>query len=201
VDSLSDQDLLRAYCRGDRAAFDALFRRFAPRVHATAWRLTAQWEDAEDTVQDVFLQLAAKAATIRREGALNVWLYRTTVNCATDRLRRRRVGVSLDAAGAPAARIIAMESLRRGVERREQREREGLLKRIEAIIPRLPQRQAAVFVLRFFQGLSHREIARTLGISETGSKSHHSLACRRLRQWAAEKDRRTEPQARREARP
>jgi RNA polymerase sigma-70 factor (ECF subfamily) len=189
ADGLSDRLMLERFLRGDRAAFDDLFRRHAPRVHATAWRLTGQWEDAEDALQEVFLRLASKAASIRRRGALRAWLYRTTLHCAADRLRLRRATVSLDEreaeCPASAARIVAVESLRREHLAREGRLRESLLARVERLIPRLPERQAAVFALRFFQGLPHREIAAILEISEAGVKSLHSLACRHLRQWAA----------------
>ena len=47
-------------------------------------------------------------------------------------------------------------------------------------------RQAAVLVLRGFQGLSHASIAAVLGISEGSSKSHYSLAVRKLREWTRE---------------
>jgi RNA polymerase sigma-70 factor (ECF subfamily) len=188
VAELSDQWLLSAYCRGDRSAFDGLYRRYAPRVHATAFRLTGNWEDAEDTLQEVFISLAKKAPTIRRGAALSSWIYRSTVNRATDCLRRRRTQVSLDADTAESARILAVASLRREAERDDSARREALLRQIEGLIPRLPERQAAVFVLRFFQGLSHREISNVLNCSEASCRSHHSLACRKLREWVALKE-------------
>jgi RNA polymerase sigma-70 factor (ECF subfamily) len=182
---LSDEMLLRAYCSGDEDAFDLLFRRFAPRVHATAFRLTSSWEDADDTMQEVFVRLARKASTIRRGSALPSWIYRTTVNRSMDCLRRRRRTISLDAPETPAARVIAFDSVRREAERERSRRRDELLERIEGLIPRLPERQSAVFVLRSFQGLSHREIADALECSEASCRSHYSLACRKMREWCA----------------
>lgn len=185
MSELSDQMLLRAYLKGDRGAFDALFRRYAARIHATAYRLTANWEDAEDTLQDVFVQLSQKAGMIRHAGAVSSWLYRTAVNRAADRLRRRRSTLSLDQPTPATTRVIVVESLRRDAERELSRRRDSLLEQIESLIPRLPERQASVFVLRYSQGLSHREIGSILGCSEGSSKSHLSLACRRLRSWIA----------------
>ncbi len=129
------------------------------------------------------MKLARNARDIRRQASLSTWIYRATVNRAIDSLRRRRAGVSLDAPGTPAARIIAVESLRREAERRDE-----LLRRVEALIPRLPEHQAGVFVLRFFQGLSHAEIAGVLGCSLSSSKSYHSLAVRKLRDWIAQEE-------------
>ncbi|MCX7044545.1 MAG: RNA polymerase sigma factor [Candidatus Sumerlaeota bacterium] len=180
---LSDQWLLRAYCGGDREAFDALFRRYAPRVHATAYRLTGAWEDAEDTLQDVFIRLAKEARSLRSAEALSTWIYRVTVNRAVDCLRRRRSSQSLDDGSDGAARVIAVASMRLQAERDEARRRDGLLAQIESLIPRLPDRQGAAFVLRGFQGLPHAEIARVLGCGESAAKSHYSLACRKLREW------------------
>jgi RNA polymerase sigma-70 factor, ECF subfamily len=182
---LSDQHLIRAYLGGDRAAFDALFRRYASRVYATAWRLTGQWEDAEDTLREVFLRLATRAATLRTGAALSAWLYRTAVNCATDCLRRRREGVSLDGPDPAAAHIIAVESLRRRALQGESDMREEWLEWINALVPRLPERQAQVFVLRGFQGLAYREIAEILKCSESSAKTNYCVACGRIRQWIA----------------
>lgn len=196
----SDETLLRRYADGDRGAFDVLFRRYAARMHATALRLTRNFEDAEDTLQEVFLSLACKVHSIRRGSALSAWLYRATVNRSMDALRKRRFTLSLDEPGEGAARVIAMESLRREALHREAQDQEARLAQIEALVPRLPERQAATFVLRHFQRLAHREIGAILGCSEAASKSHHSLACGKLRRWIAE-ERQRERQDRREARP
>jgi RNA polymerase sigma-70 factor (ECF subfamily) len=186
VDNLSDRLLLRQYLQGDRGAFDALYRRYAARIHATAYRLTGSWEDAEDVLQDVFITLANKAATVRQGRALQGWLYRTAFNCAIDRLRQRRPTVSLDEPTPQAARVIAVEGARREAERHESARRDSLLREVEALMPNLPRNQAAVFVLRGFQGLAHREIASIVGCSEASSKSHYSLACKKLRKWITE---------------
>jgi len=188
MSDLSDQLLLRAFCQGDRSAFDALYHRYAARVHATAYRLTGNWEDAEDALQEVFVRLAHKAGTIRNGMGLSSFIYRMTVNCATDCIRRRRASVSLDQSQSASAEVIAVESVRREKEKEASTERETLLSRIEALVPNLPERQAAVFVLRSFQGLSHREIAGILGFAETSSKSHYSLACGKLREWVKARD-------------
>ena len=188
MDTLSDTHLVSAFCRGERAAFDALFRRHSGRVYATAWRLTRNRDDAEDVLQETFLALARHAASIRRGEALGRWLYRAAVNRAMDLLRRRRAQFSLDDETNQAAHVIAIASLRRESENAHARHRERLLERVEALIPRLPERQAAGFVLRFFQGLPHAEIGAILGIAETSAKSQHCHAVRKLREWIEAED-------------
>lgn len=196
---IPDARLLSAWLGGDRSAFDALFRRYASRIHATALRLTANWDDAEDVLQETFIRLSTKAGTIRRRHALSAWLYRTAVNLANDALRARRKTLSIDGDDAQAAAVVAVLSLRVEAEQRERGEREAMLQQVEALVPRLPERQAAVFVLRRFQGLSHREIGEILGCSESASKMSHSLACRSIRRWAEAHRQREEDDAGREA--
>ncbi len=186
MDENSNNWLLKAWCRGDRSAFDALYRRYVRKVWGTAWRMTGSVEDAEDVVQEVFLKLAQKAAKIRNGTAVSTWIYQVTVNAATDCLRKRKDNRTLDMEGDPiTAEVVVMESLHREVLRREALERDAMLERVAAMLPGLPEGQSAVFVLRGFQGLSHREIAEILGISESNSKTRFSLACSRLRERIA----------------
>lgn len=184
----TDAQLLAAFCGGEGAAFDGLFRRHSGRVYATAWRLTRSRDDAEDVLQETFLTLARNARTIRCGEALGRWLYRSAVNRSMDLLRRRRRQISLDAGDAQAAQVIAIASLRLENESAQAQEQEGLLRRVEALIPQLPERQQAVFVLRFFQGLPHAEIGAILGIAETSAKSQHCHAVRKLRAWIEDQD-------------
>lgn len=192
LENQTDELLLRRWVRGDREAFDALYRRYAPRVYGTALRLTGRAEEAEDVLQEVFLQLARHAAGLRRGMALAAWLYRTTMNRSFDLLRKRRPMQALEPEAPEQARVIAVASLRREAEQAEAREREEAMgrwrERIAALVPLLPERQAAAFVLRGFQGLSHRDVAGILECSEANCKSLFSLACARLRRLAEAED-------------
>lgn len=185
---LSDQHLLKRFVRGDREAFDQIYRRYAARMHATAYRLTGNWEDAEDVLHEVFVNLAHKAGAIRKGKALGGWLYRTTINSSNTTLRNRGRRVSIQEDNPGAEKIIEIESLHREARHQESKTREEMLLQIEATIPLLPERQSAVFVLRYYQGLSHAEIAGILDISEGTAKSHHSLACRKIRELIQAED-------------
>lgn len=187
MESQSDIILLNGYCRGDIRSFDILFRRYASKVYATAFRLTRNWQDAEDVLQEVFVTLSEEAQSIRHADSLRYWLYRVTVNKSMSMLRRNPhapVGESLDDQGtsARAARIVEAESLRRQeLQWEEQHERE-LLREVGMLIPKLPERQAAALVLHGFQGLTHHEVGTVLQCTENAARSNYSLACRRLRE-------------------
>jgi RNA polymerase sigma-70 factor (ECF subfamily) len=84
-----DEDLVRSFLSGDRAAFAALVERHERRVYNIALRMTGREEDARDATQDAFLAVLRKISTFRGEAAFTTWLHRVTVNACYDVLRKR----------------------------------------------------------------------------------------------------------------
>jgi RNA polymerase sigma-70 factor (ECF subfamily) len=76
--------------QGDAAAFEAIYQRHAGRVYATCLRMLRDPAEAEDTLQEAFLQLFRKIQTFRGESAFSTWLHRLTVNMVFMRLRRKK---------------------------------------------------------------------------------------------------------------
>src|SRR4029434_195541 len=110
----SDLDLeLAARCRaGDAGAFEELYRQHARRLFGLVVRMIGSVDDAEDLLQEVFLQAHRKLAGFRGDSALGTWLYRLTMNHCLDHLRARqsrmnRVTESLDEGGADEERARA----------------------------------------------------------------------------------------------
>ena len=85
-----DEDLVRRYLSGDRAAFAALVERHERRVYNLALRMTGREEDARDATQDAFLTVLRKLSSFRGEAAFTTWLHRVTVNACYDLLRKRQ---------------------------------------------------------------------------------------------------------------
>jgi len=85
-----DEDLVRRYLSGDRAAFAALVERHERRVYNLALRMTGREEDARDAAQDAFLTVLRKLSSFRGEAAFTTWLHRVTVNACYDLLRKRQ---------------------------------------------------------------------------------------------------------------
>src|SRR6056297_995025 len=102
-DDLSDEDLLDAFARGDRAAARALTMRLTPRVLAHAARLLGNRAEAEDVAQEAMLRLWRQAPHWRAgEARVTTWLYRVVANLCIDRQRRARHGtLPLDAVPEP----------------------------------------------------------------------------------------------------
>jgi RNA polymerase sigma-70 factor (ECF subfamily) len=132
--------------------WEAIVREHGPAVFRTAWRVTRNAQDAEDVTQEVLLELFRSPAPPGAPcGGL---LQRMAVLRAVDCLRRRRHTVPLDDVAGPA-KGLAPEDEAIGNELAE-RLRDGLA--------RLAPRQAAVFCLRYFEGLSYEQIAAALSV-------------------------------------
>jgi RNA polymerase sigma factor (sigma-70 family) len=169
----SDEALLAAYGRGEARAARMLTDRLLPGVWRTARRLLGDEAEAEDVAQEAMLRLWRIAPGWRPgEAKVSTWLYRVTVNLATDRLRRRR-GVALDAVpepedGHPGAAAGLIEADR--------------MVALEAALMALPERQRQAVVLRHLEGLANPEIAEIMGL---GVEAVESLTARGKRNLAA----------------
>jgi RNA polymerase sigma-70 factor, ECF subfamily len=133
--------------------WDRIVREHGSMVFGIAWRILGHAADTEDVVQDVFLEAyRLRAGTVRHWGGL---LRRLAACRALDRLRQRRAHGSLDG--------VALTSHEPGPE--ETVVGKELADRLRRAVGRLPQREASVFCLRYFEDLSYQEIAKSLQIT------------------------------------
>jgi len=171
----SDAELLARLERRDGSALARLYDRYAGCALAAAQRVLRDRADAEDVVQEVFLQLwHGRARYDERRGRFASWLFVLARNRAIDRVRQRRGRPSdpSDPAREPAAagpdaeqRVLAGERERRVVE----------------ALAALPAGQRAAIELAFYRGLSHSEIAVELAepIGTVKSRMHRAMAALR----------------------
>ncbi len=170
------RDLIARAKAGDRAAFDDLVRATYSRVHGLALRLTGNEHDADDVVQDTYVRAYRGLRKFRGDARFSTWLHRITANSASTLMGRRQRHRHDD--------IDAVIDL---ADRREANDPEYLLQndavgvRLRRALENLPERLRNVVVLRDIHGLSHREIAERLDISEAAAKVRLHRARRRLR--------------------
>ena len=132
-------------------------------------------EDAEDLLQEVFLQAHRKLPGFRGESTLGTWLYRLTMNHCLDHLRGRHAKMSRATASLAdenAAEPMAPEPLVPSAISRMD---------LERAIEALPPGAKAAFLLHDVEGFEHQEVAAILGISEGTSKSQVHKARLKLR--------------------
>ena len=148
---------------------DRLYRLHAPAALRFALMLTGERELAEDLVQEAFVRVAAKLDTIREPDAFAAYLTRAVANLAKSHFRHQQVV-------ARHERSIDVRSL--VVEPAEVVASDALL----VALRRLPMRQRAAVVLRYYNDASHDDIARILDIPLGTVKSLLSRALVKLRE-------------------
>jgi RNA polymerase sigma-70 factor (ECF subfamily) len=195
--SATEAEAIRLAQGGDAAAFEHLYQLHGRRVYALCLRMVGNPSDAEDLMQEAFLQLFRKIGTFRGESAFSTWLHRMTVNVVLMRLRKKTLpAASLEETtepdeetGGPRKDIGAPDLRLSGAVDRVNLERS---------IEKLPPGYRTVFVLHDVQGFEHNEIAGIMGCSVGNSKSQLHKARTRLRELLQEDLRdqaRTERQA------
>jgi RNA polymerase sigma-70 factor (ECF subfamily) len=196
--TVTEADAIRLAQAGDASAFEFLYGLHGRRVYALCLRMLGNPSDAEDLMQEAFLQLFRKIGTFRGESAFSTWLHRMTVNVVLMRLRKKTLpAASLEEmtepdedAGGPRKDLGAPDLRLSGAVDRVNLERS---------IEKLPPGYRTVFVLHDVQGYEHNEIAGIMGCSVGNSKSQLHKARTRLRDLLQEEVRAQARQERHEA--
>nr|WP_183984784.1 sigma-70 family RNA polymerase sigma factor [Deinobacterium chartae] len=172
MEDLSDSQLLKL-ARRDAAAFEALIRRHAPRVHALATSLVGA-ASADDVVQEVFFSVYRNLARFRFEAEFSTWLHRIALNACYNQLRRKQPEPISDLEPVLVSPLESPECLA---------ERSQLRELIEAGMRGLPPEQREAFALREFSGLEYAQIAQITGAQLGTVKSRINRAKAALRSY------------------
>jgi len=150
---ITDSTLISRVRAGDEDALAALHDRYAQVVYSVALRVLGETTEAEDILQEIFLQLWRNPQTFdSNRGSLGAWLAVITRHRAIDHLRRRRPESDIEDV------IVAVDT------RLEQTtDRNMAIAKIRAVVERLPVEQRKPLEMAFFEGLTHSEIASKTG--------------------------------------
>jgi RNA polymerase sigma-70 factor (ECF subfamily) len=175
-----DLDALR---NGDRAEFAQLVSRYSGQIYRLALKMLKDQQDAEDILQETFIKAYKALPEFEGRSKLSTWLFRIATNEALMFLRRKKLDtISVeqpaenDEEQAPL-QIVDWCCLPEG----EFMSNEALA-HLQDSIDELPESLRVVFLLRDIEGLSTREVANVLDLSETAVKTRLSRARLRLRE-------------------
>lgn len=177
----SDAEAVAQVFAGGEGAFRVLVERHSRNVFRLAFRMTNNEEDAEDVVQETFLRAYRQLSQFESRSNFNTWLYRITVNCSLDLLRKRRrheegresgplddgertLDVA-DAAPTPDRLVLGSE----------------IQRKVESVLSTVGEKERAAFLLRHFEGMSIEEIGNVLGLRGSAVKNSIFRAVRKLR--------------------
>jgi RNA polymerase sigma-70 factor, ECF subfamily len=184
--SLSDQALVEKIKSGDYDAFSDMVNRYEGKVYRLAIRMLRNQEDAEDALQETFLQVYRGVKDFEGRSSFSTWLFRLATNVCLMKIRSRKIEPS---------KLLPLEDytpqhekdknpqLQEWPEKPEEilLNKESREKMLEALDKLAPEYRA-VFVLRDIEGFTNAETGEALGISVAAVKSRLHRARLHLRE-------------------
>jgi RNA polymerase sigma-70 factor (ECF subfamily) len=162
----SDKEIIAGCRRGDRGAQKALYDLYNSQMYTLAYRITGNFEEAQDVLQEGFLQVFQNLGSFRGESRLGSWIHTIMARKALARVRNRIEFMDIEAQQETPSELfdfpIDVEYL-------------------EKAIIALPDGYRSIFTLYEIEGFKHSEIAEMLDITESTSKSQLHKAKRMLR--------------------
>ncbi|MBK7573441.1 MAG: RNA polymerase sigma factor [Bacteroidetes bacterium] len=172
----TDEELMSRIVRGDKRAFDVLYTRFSPALmryfHRMLWR---DKEKAEDFVQDFFMKIIRQPESFDGQRKFSTWMYSVAHNMCKNEYRRMEI-----------RKPVEFESVTNHVTDEhgdnfgKRIDRKAFMNSLGVELEKLDENHRTVFVLRFEENLSIREIGDIMDISEGTVKSRIFYTLRKL---------------------
>ena len=166
------RDIVDACRRGNRQAQFELYRLYSKAMYNICLRMVKNEWDAEDLLQNSFVDVFSKLHTFRHQSSIGAWIKRIIINNCINFLKKRRIEFQeMDDSLSPA-------------EENPQSSNSPIysVEAIKEAIYQLPDGYRVVFTLYSMEGYDHQEIAEILNISVATSKSQYSRAKKKLRE-------------------
>lgn len=178
---MTDSEILELY-RGGRQqeAFNQIVKNYSERLYWHVRSLVCSHEDADDLVQEIYIKVWNSLPFFRGDARLYTWLYRIATNETLNFLNKQKVRAAL-----------TFESLSDNLERKidddpyfNGNEAQRLLSKA---IQKLPQKQKAVFCMRYYQELPYDDISEITGSSVGTLKASYHFAYEKIKKELQEK--------------
>ena len=185
ADSADDVILVAMARSGDSSAFVELSRRYSKRVLRKIYRITNNWQDAEDVLQESLMRAFLRLHTFECRASFSTWLTRIAINTALMLLRKRRGALrsAIDCNLDDCAQSEKWELRDQRENPEQQYARQQRASMLRGAMLRLRPDSRRVLELQQAGELSTKEIAQSLGISETAVKSRLLRARTALREF------------------
>jgi RNA polymerase sigma factor (sigma-70 family) len=177
VDSLNiyiHAPLIEECRKGSSKAQFRLYNQYAKAMYNLAYRILNNREDAEDMLQEAFIECFRNIESFRFESTFGAWLKKIVVNRCINQLKKKKTDLTFY--DTPPS--VAIE---------EEEENSFDTKKIFKGIEMLPDGYRIILTLYLLEGYDHSEISQILGISESTSKSQYSRAKEKLKNILSKK--------------
>lgn len=160
-------------CRqGDNRAQYQLYQLYAKAMYNICYRMMNSKEEAEDLLQEAFVDAFGKLYSFNYESTFGAWLKRIVINNCINELKRKKPELSYQ---DDMGRMEVIDD--------EEYDEEGIqweVQRVNNAIENLPEGYRVITSLYLLEGYDHREIAEIMNISESTSKSQYMRARKKI---------------------
>jgi RNA polymerase sigma-70 factor (ECF subfamily) len=167
TEELPESELIKRSIRNNRKAQKMLYYKYCNAMYSTAYRIVNDREEANDVLQDAFIQIFRDLKNFRNESTVGSWMKTIVIRAALKRLNNRLEFQTVD---DPSIYLLPEHFIHMDAEY------------LEKAILSLPDGYRTVFLLVEVEGYNHKEVARMLDITESTSKSQLSRAKKALRE-------------------
>jgi RNA polymerase sigma factor (sigma-70 family) len=169
---LTDEELIALLKRSQEAGFRAAFSLYGRKVYHVAYGFLQNKEEAEDIVQEVFIELFRSLRMFRGESALSTWVYRVSVNKSLELIRskkRKKRWAFLLSTGDPSFKEKSHPQA--DTQADTQLLHDENKKLLHEAIGRLPENQKVAFTLHKIEGMKHQQVAEVMDVTVTAVES------------------------------
>lgn len=155
--------------KGNNKAQYMLYNQYSKAMYNLAYRMTNNREDAEDILQETFVDCFRNISTFRFESTFGAWLKTILINRSINHLRKKKIN------------LILLENVPETIAGEDENEEIYDTGKVFKCIELLPDGYRVILTLYLLEGYDHTEISQILDISESTSKSQYSRAKAKLR--------------------
>jgi len=180
---MTEQTLIQRLKNEEPGAFKELVELYQHRVINTCYRFLFNREDAEDTAQEVFIDVYNAVKNFNQEAQLSTWIYRIAVNRSIDSIRKKKRKKRF----APIKSLLGLEEEGKEIAAPDHWNPEKDLETSERMlilmtaVETLPENQRAVFTLSKCDGVGNKEIAAVMNLSLSSVEALMHRAKKKLR--------------------
>jgi len=175
---ISDEKIINGCISGKRRAFEQLYKKYAPPMLGICMRYCRSFAEAEDVLQDGFIKIYSNIKKFRRQGSFEGWIKRIMINTAIDNYQASLKYYFHQNIEELDERTILDDS---DNELPVFKETNVTKEKLMTLVQNLPEGYRMVFNMFAIDGMSHKDIAALLNISESTSKTQLLKARKKLK--------------------
>lgn len=179
---MNEQELIGRLRQGDEPAFRWLVDDLSSRIHYTVLNILQDPDDAEDALQETFIQVYESIGGFKAESSISTWVHKIAIRKALEKLRKRKTRQRIQAIipwwMPDEKRSVDVVEMNPGIAAENKEKATALYK----AIAQLPDKQQLAFTLIRIQGMKHDEVTEIMGLGVKAIESLLSRAKENLKQ-------------------